>query len=318
MSYHHITRKERGIISLLNHNGIPEKVIAMRLCRSISTINREIRRNQIDGKYQAVKAHEQCIKRRANTYRNKLQKKVELSTYITDKLFMTWSPEQIAGRLPLDYPSDPSMRVSHSSIYRWLHQELLTQAAELKINLRHYGHRHGETRGKLNGVRELKDRSRVALKRKRLGDWEVDTIVSWEQQRHPECLLSLCDRKSRFCGLVLLKHKRSLDVMRGFKFFFSNGKLPLMTITSDRGREFACYLEAEDSLKIPFYFTRPHSPWQKGSVENMNGLVRQFFPKGTNFNEIDQDSVSRVMDLLNNRPRKVLGFKTPAEVLHFT
>jgi len=318
MSYHHITRKERGIISLLHHSGASIKTIAMHLCRSVSTINRELHRNQIEGKYRAAKAHEQCTNRRENSYRNKLQKKKELCTYITEKLLMAWSPEQIAGRLPLDYPADLSMRVAHSSIYRWLHKDLLTQAADLKVNLRHFNHHHGEKRGKFNGVRELKERNRAVLKRKRLGDWEVDTIISSEKQKYPECLLSLCDRKSRYCGLVLLKRRSAQEVMRGFRFFFSSGKIPLETITSDRGTEFACYKEVEESMKIPFYFTRPYSPWQKGSVENLNGLIRQFFPKGTNFQEIDQKSVSRVMVSLNDRPRKVLGFRTPAEVLHFT
>lgn len=155
------------------------------------------------------------------------------------------------------------------------------------------------------------------MKRKRLGDWEVDTIVSSKLGR-TECLLSFCDRKSRYCGLVLLKNKKMAEVMRGFHFLFDCGTLPLKTFTSGRGSEFTCYNQVESTWEIPFYFTLPHSPWQKPSVENQNGLVRQFFPRGTNFHEISPEQVAFVMLTLNNRPRKCLGFKTPAEVLHLT
>ena len=106
--------------------------------------------------------------------------------------------------------------------------------------------------------------------------------------------------------------------MREFRFLFEDGKLPLKTMTGDRGKEFACYQEVEKTLGVPFYFTRPHSPWQKPSVENLNGLVRQFFPRGTNFQEMSQQEVTQVMDMLNHRPRKCLRFASPAEVLHFT
>ena len=184
------------------------------------------------------------------------------------------------------------------------------------MNLRHHGHLHGEKRGKFNGVRELKERSKLALRRKRLGDWEVDTIVSGVDRK--DCLLSVCDRKSRYCGLVLLKRRSAPEVMRGFCFLFGALELPLQTITSDRGTEFACYKNVEAAWSIPFYFTMPHSPWQKPSVENQNGLARQFFPKSTDFAEISAEQVAYVMQSLNNRPRKSLGFLTPAEVLHLT
>jgi IS30 family transposase len=242
-------------------------------------------------------------------------KNESLTAYIREKLALTWSPEQIWGRLPIDFPQNKYMRISHSTIYRWLHEERLSQAAALKMNLRHHGHRHGEKRGKFNGVKELRERSKLALRRKRLGDWEVDTIVS---RSHRECLLSVCDRKSRYCGLVLLKRRNAPEVMRGFHFLFDSGVLPLETITSDRGTEFACYKDVEKQWEVPFYFTRPRSPWQKPSVENQNGLIRQFFPNGTNFCEISHEQVAFVMDTLNNRPRKCLDFRSPAEVLHLT
>jgi len=283
--------------------------------RSPSTISRELRRNEENGKYKSGTANAKYAERRLRCRPAGKLGNVELTEYLSKKLSETWSPEQIGGRLPIDFPDNERMRISFTTIYRWLHEEMFHQAAALKVNLRHYGHRHGEKRGKFNGVRELRERSKLALRRKRLGDWEVDTIVSGKNY-HNECLLSVCDRKSRYCGLVLLKRRSAPEVMRGFRFLFDGGVLPVKTITSDRGTEFACYGEVESHWDTLFYFTRPHSPWQKPSVENQNGLVRQFFPKGTDFYEISSEQVYNVMNLLNNRPRKCLGFRSPTEVLH--
>lgn len=317
MSYHHLSRKERKKLANLKRLGFKIRRIAEIMKRSPSTISREIRRNSKNGKYKSSDANKSYASRRERCKPKGKLVNEELSGYIHEKLLTAWSPEQIAGRLPLEYLERPDMRVSHSSIYRWLHQGVLQQSAALQFHLRHHDHRHGEKRGRFNGVRELRERSRLALKRKRLGDWEVDTIVSSDRS-HKECLLSVCDRKSRYCGLVLLKRRSSPEVMRGFHFLFDNGTLPLETMTGDRGTEFACYKDVEACWSIPFYFARPHSPWQKPSVENQNGLVRQFFPKGTNFHEISPQQVASAMSALNSRPRKCLGFKTPSEMLHFT
>lgn len=315
MSYHHLSRRERKKIANMHRIHFSMRRIADVLGRSPSTISREIRRNSEENKYKSSIANERYAQRRTRCKPKGRLANRHLCEYIREKLMRAWSPEQIAGRLPLDYPFQADMRASHTSIYRWLHEEILHQAAALRLHLRHYGHRHGEKRGKFNGVRELKERSRLALRRKRLGDWEVDTIVSSDRS-HQECLLSVCDRKSRYCGLVLLRRRNAPEVMRGFHFLFDSNELPLETMTGDRGTEFACYKEVEAYWNIPFYFARPRSPWQKPSVENQNGLVRQFFPRGTNFHEIAPEQVAFVMESLNNRPRKCLGFKTPTEVLH--
>jgi IS30 family transposase len=250
--------------------------------------------------------------RRKRCRRSLRLKEQALTEYIHRHLLLAWSPEQISNRMRLDYPDDNSMRIAFSSIYRWLREDLLEQSALLRQKLRHYGHRHHEKRGQFHGVRELKERCRDALKRKQVGHWEVDTIISCHSQVK-ECLLNMVDRKSRYCLLVLLRNKVKKEVMRGFTLMLSG--LPVKTITSDRGKEFACYQDAETFFNAPFYFTRPYSPWQKPSVENSNGLIRQFFPNGTDFNEVDEQSVNQAMNMLNNRPRKCLGWKTPSEVL---
>lgn len=188
MSYHHLSKEERKKIAKMHRNHISIRRMAGILGRSPSTISREIRRNSEKDKYRSSMANEHYTHRRTRCRPKGRLANNQLSAYIREKLMEAWSPEQIAGRLPLDYPTRPDMRVSHSSIYRWLHQETLHQAAALRFHLRHDGHRHGEKRGKFNGVRELKERSRLAMGRKRLGDWEVDTIVSSDRS-HQECLL---------------------------------------------------------------------------------------------------------------------------------
>lgn len=287
------------------------------LGRSPSTISREIRRNmscyERSHGYYPVAAQKRYLSR-IHQRRPGKHENGEVRQYVEEKLLLAWSPEQVAGRWKLEHKHEPSQWISHSTIYRWLHRGYVSQAAALQ--LRHKRHRNKpEARGRFNGVRTIQERSRQALKRTRLGDWEVDTIVSSHVHSKP-CLLSLCDRKSRYCGIVLLRNRSAAEVMRGFEFFFNTSVLPLQTLTADRGKEFSCYQEVEDRWKIPFFFTNPHSPWQKPSIENLNGLVRQFFPKGTEFVEIPPDAVASVMHLLNHRPRKCLGFLSPYEVLH--
>ncbi len=270
MSYHHLSRKERGMIALWENNRVPRREIARRLHRSPSTISRELANGKGEGRYRADEAQKRSVLRRQASHRTLRYQDPWIQQYVREKLSQCWSPEQIAGRLRREYPQEPAKWVSCSSIYRWLKKGLLEQSAALQVHLRHYKHQHGEKRGRFHGIRELNERSRQALWRKRVGDWEVDTNVASNRKG---CLLSVCDRK----------------------------KLPLKTMTGDRGKEFACYQEVEETFGDPLLFHASPFPWQKPSVENLNGLVRQFFPRGTNFREISQQEVSQVMDMLNPR-----------------
>ena len=313
MDYHHLTPKERALIAQLWNNGISIRQLARRLQRSSSTICREIKRNRSGQKYLSVPAQVQYFERRMKCHRKRLYQDFRLGNYISEKLELSWSPEQIAGRIRLDYPDDRNMRISHSSIYRWLGADLLPRSVQLTMKLRHYGRQHGEKRGFKAGAREIRERSKEALRRKRLGDWEADTIIS--SRARQVCLLDITDRKSRYCCLSILRSTKREEVMRGFEFFFGSGRLPLQTVTSDRGAEFNCHHEFESRFEALYYYTRPASPWQKPTVENTNGLIRQFFPRGIDFAELTEEAVAFVMELLNNRPRKCLGWKTPAEVI---
>lgn len=321
MDYHHLTPKERALIAQLWNNGISMRQLARRLQRDPGTISREIKRNRSGQKYLSVPARARYLERRMECRRKRLYQNPRLTAYISEKLELSWSPEQIAGRIRLDYPDDRDMKISHSSIYRSLRADLLPRSVQLTMKLRHYGRQHGETRGYKAGAREIRERSKEVLRRKRLGDWEADTIGFGQAKR--AYLLNVTDRKSRYCCLAVLRNIRREEVMRGFEFFFEGGKVPLRTVTSDRGIEFNCHREFESRFEALYYYTRPASPWQKPTVENTNGLIRQFFPRGTRFTELTPEAVAFVMERLNDRPRKCLNWKTPAEVissylLHFT
>lgn len=208
MSYHHLTLEERKKLARMWKTKASIREIGRALGRSASTISREIKRNISRGnrqvlyrpvnaqkKYQARK----CVER-TGKYADTL-----LVSYVQEKLLETWSPEQVAGRMPLDYPDAPSMRVSHSTIYHWLHQGRLGQAT---LCLRHAGHRHGEHRGRFLGIRTLRQRGKEIWRRERIGDREMDTIVSSDRASHAG-LLTMCDRKSRYCIAVLLERCHS-------------------------------------------------------------------------------------------------------------
>ena len=318
MSYHHFSTDERKKIAKMCRCHTTVRDIARVMGRNPSSISREIRRNSETGKYQWTVAMEKYHRRREMCCRKPKYAHPALAAYVAEKLTLAWSPEQIEGRLPLDFPIDARMRASMGSIYRWIYGNHLSRSVELRMKLRRYGDLHGDKRGHRIGARELKERYRDAMRRKRCGDWEADTVVFGVGADRGH-LLNLTDRKSRYCCLMLLRNVKREEVLRAYTFCLENK--PLHTVTSDRGSEFNCHHEFEEQFTARgalYYYTRPASPWQKPTVENTNGLLRQFFPRGTGFKELTTDAVAAVQFLLNNRPRKSLGFKTPHEVLHLT
>ena len=317
MSYTHLTLDERISLAELRKENLSIREIAEVLGRSPSTISRELQRNQRLSKRQRLyfpRSAQRQYEARIRQERSGKYGQERLASYVQEKLLLAWSPEQVAGRMKLDFPADAEMRVAHGTIYRWLKKKQLPRASEARKRLRHYGRTYGDGRGKLHGVRELTERPVEVLRRTRFGDWEIDTIVSKEWG---PCLLTLCERKSQYCGVVLLKERTSKEVRAALNHFFSARAHVLKTLTSDRGKEFFGWREVERDLQVQQYFTRPYSPWQKGCVENLNGLIRQFFPKKTSFKRVSTAETQALMRLLNHRPRKRLNFKTPHEVLHF-
>ncbi|MRJ46806.1 IS30 family transposase [Aerococcaceae bacterium DSM 109652] len=220
------------------------------------------------------------------------------------KLALTWSPEQIVGR---DYQE----KLSFKTIYNWIYEGILNVSLQV---LRHKGKRRQpqETRGKFNIGRPISKRPKSVRNRQEFGHWELDTMVS-SRGKSKGCLATFAERKSRLF-LAFLIPNRTKDAMHNvIEQLTSN--LPehaLKSFTSDRGKEFACYPEVEAS-GIDFYFADAYSAWQRGTNENSNGLMREFFPKKTDLAKVSETELFTALWIMNNRPRKCLNYQTPLE-----
>ena len=310
MPYTHLTHEERYVIFLLNRLRFSRRAIAQILGRSPSTISREMRRNRVKGSYYGHRsAQKYASDRRANrSYPHKihLPQQIELIEQMLRKL---WSPEIIAKRLP------KHMRVSHQTIYTWLerHRPDLKRYLWLgtKRIRKHYGSK--DSRGVIPDRKSISERPLDADERKRLGDWEGDTLVG---ARHKGSILSLVDRRSRYCMLTLLPDRTSQRVSGSILNRMNTlPKRLRRTLTVDNGKEFTEHQLISKKAKLDVYFADAYASWQRGSNEQLNKLVRRWIPKKTDFRSLRDDQVAEVEYLLNNRPRKCLGYLSPAEFL---
>lgn len=293
--------------------------IAVRLDRPTSTISREVGEYAAyKWRYRAEKAQKQSDERKKKGRPKKLDTNEMLKNYIYDKLRTEWSPEEIAKRIKLEYRKDKTMRVSHETIYRHLY---CLPKGELKKELmrglrqerkmrqpRQYAHYR---RQRIEDIISISERPKEAEKRIVPGHWEGDLIVGKDSA---SAIGTLVERTTRLTLLVPLKAKNAFAVREAFAKAFE--RMPekfKKTLTYDRGREMAGHKLFTAETKIQVYFADPYSPWQRGTNENTNGLVRQYFPKGTDFKEISANTIKEVERRLNSRPRKKLGFYTPAE-----
>lgn len=321
--YKHLTLSEREKLMYFLAKSYSMRRIAKELGRSASTISRKLKRNTSKGEYLPVKAEARYRKRRKKCRREKLLTNIGLYALVWDKfLNHQWSPEQIAGRLKLEnYP----YQISYRTIYRAIHSGMFDVSRKrepdgvhtAKRKLRHKGKpRRGkdyvEKRGQLTILHTILERPEAAETRSRLGDWEADTVLGGKKG---PCLLTLVDRKSRLLICRKLSRRSSRELAEAAIQALQDH--PLETITPDRGTEFRYHERVTEGLGgVQFYFSLPHHPWQRGTNENTNGLLREYFPKGQDLTDVTQEAVQRVEDELNHRPRKILGYKTPAEI-HF-
>lgn len=318
MSHKQITSDQQNEIAVLRRAGVFQEDIAKILNKTPSAICQEIKRNKDkNGKYHARHAKERTRKRRvkANQRFRKLENNKWLRMYVVRKLKLHWSPEQISGRLETDYPSDKSKRIGKDSIYKYVYSKRKDLVKYLRCKKGKYRRRYG-TRIREKAREEAKKkridaRDKIVEQRKRVGDWEGDTIVGSDNSH----LLTHVDRKS---GLLLVdKLKRgTADLTRKktverFKKFPKDKRL---TITYDNGATFADHRDTEKDLGIDIYFAYPYHSWERGCNENCNGLLREFFPKKTPLGNISKEDIQRVERLINNRPRKRLDYLTPREV----
>jgi transposase, IS30 family len=303
-----LTIWEREQIAQFHSQGLSKAEIGRRLARHRSTIVRELARNGDGTDYWASDAHNKARMRRRR--RTRKLDDPNLSAYVRRGLVRRWSPEQIAGRSRPD--KEPRQWLSHSTIYRWIAADPERRVWESFLR---FGNRRlkSETRGKLRAQADISGRPAVVDQRCRYGDWEGDTVVG---RQHRGGLVTLVERKSGFAWAGKVERRRASNVANALVRRFT--LLPpglRRTITFDNGKEFAGHERVAHATGLDIYFARPYHAWERGCNESFNGLLRQFFPKRTDFRGTSPREVKDVLDLLNDRPRKRLGYKTPREAL---
>jgi transposase, IS30 family len=311
--HHHLTLEEREVIARMHSHGCQQAKIARRLGRAESTISRELQRNRSRNGYWAVAAQKKADRRRCRPRIGKLQRP-EVRRYVGQRLRQCWSPDQVAARSRQDFPTDRGQQVSHETIYAWIRTEDAAGSSWSR-HLRSAGwkRRGRDKRGRLPASTSIEGRPAVVDRRSRYGDWEGDTVMGSGRRGGA---VTLVERKSGYVLLGKAKDLRATTVRQSTANLYRPLPPALRkTLTLDNGKEFAehQHLEAEASVKI--YFAQPYCAWQRGTNENTNGLIRQFFPKGTDLAKVPEQRFKKVQDLLNNRPRKRLGYRTPLEVL---
>lgn len=279
------------------------------LGRHRSSIKKEIERNSNKkGEYNPYGAQVFAICRRRELERYKVNKDKELKKYIEEKLKIYWSPETISV---MWNEGNPNNRISHSTIYRSIKRHLFDEISAKK-HLRRRGKKKYErgASATIKPEKTIHERPKIANDRSRIGDWEGDTVMGG---RNKGLLVTHVDRKSRYliAEKAINKQAETVEaaIIKSFK-----GK-DVKTVTLDQGSEFANFKSFEKELKTTIYFADPHSPWQRGTNENTNDILRFFFPKGTNFLAISDEEIQQVVNLINERPRKCLGWKSPKQIL---
>ena len=321
MSYTHLTLNERKYLQQLLSEGYSLRKIAAILERSPSTISREVKRNKAKyrphGKtdnsywYNHWRAQNLYIRRRREKKRFCLVPGTPEWDYIISGLHRFWSPEAICGRWHKDFPN--ARKLHFSTIYRYIAMKIFPQITA-KAHLRRRGKRfvpRGSCYNTIQPSRLIPQWPSEIKTRSRIGDWEGDTVYGGVGKG---LLVTLVDRRSRFLRMGLLGSRNAeetraviVDLLR---------ELPIQSISLDNGSEFSEFKSIEEQLNTLVYFAEPHKPWQRGTNENTNDIVRFFFRKGFDFRTVSADEVAAVEHLLNCRPRKCLNWKTPAEVFY--
>ena len=307
--YKQLTSEQRYTISVLLSKGLKKKEIAEAIGVSNSTITRELQRNSSKrGVYKWEIAQKQAEKRSKRTPGNRAISKAIWSSvkhYLVDE---QWSPEQISGYLAKD-----GIKISHETIYAWIREDKRNRGTlykHLRHRLKHRKKYVGAGRSCIINRKSIHERPAEA-DGKRVGDLEMDTIVGPNNQ---QAIVTLVDRNTNMLFMKKLKYGKdaknlALTVIEMLKPI----KKKLKTITTDNGKEFSAHEIISEALGVDVFFTDPYSSWQKGAIENANGLIRQYIPKKVSFNDYDDKDIKDIEEKINRRPRKKLGFETPIE-----
>lgn len=319
--YSQLSLRERMTVDLLRREGLSVRSIAARLDRSASTISRELRRNttptrQWSGPYDGERAHRLAARRRQWDTRFKLARQPDLAADVKQRLAMGLSPEQIAGRLAHDHGRTI---ISHESIYRFIYHRARQHDRIWYRLLPRTKYRRGRLPGSGGSLTRLirqrisiKERPAEVASRQGAGHWEADLMLFGKRNR---ALLILHERRSRYTLVEKVPDKTADSVADRLVAVFAALPEPLRaSVTFDNGGEFARHHRLKDQLSMPTFFCDPHKPWQKGGVENAIGRMRRYLPRSTDIEAIPEGGVHTIMRQYNDSPRKILGYRTPAEV----
>ena len=307
--YRHLTYAERCQIHALRKSGHSNGAIARQLGRDRTTVWREVRRNSGKRGYRHGQAQGKAEGRRSAASSVPRRMTPDLWRMVEERLAEGWSPEQISGRLR----KEGHPMAGRQWIYRHVHADRRA-GGRLWRHLRRRGKRPNRKggahagRGHIPGRVDISERPALVEAKARVGDWEADTIVG---AGHSGAVVSLVDRASKYALLRRLDRKTAAAV--GAAMTGMLGSLPVYTVTVDNGKEFADHARVSRALGADFFFARPYHSWERGLNEHTNGLVRGYLPKGTDFRKVTDADVRAVQDRLNARPRKALGYLTPAE-----
>ena len=309
--YSRLTEVQRHQIEALKKAKKAQKEIAILLGVSASTISRELKRNTGQRGYRPKQAHIKALTRRGEASKM-IKMTPEVITLIEAKIQLEWSPEQVCGWLSVDQ----NVSISHERIYQhvWADKR---QGGTLYKHLRHshkkrkkqYGSK--DKRGQIRNRVSIDERPEIVEQKTRIGDWEIDTVIG---QNHQGALVTIVDRVSKFTLIKKVDSKRAEVVTEATITLLKPYLDKTLTITADNGKEFAGHESMTEQLNAAVYFAHPYHSWERGLNENTNGLIRQYFTKGSSFENITDEQVEEVMNKLNHRPRKKLNYKTPNAV----
>lgn len=320
--YKRLTHQERVVIETLLKEKKSANYIAIRIGRNRSTVSKEINLWVVKPTdiYNAEIAHWYALEtNKSKRAEDKINANPRLKIFVYRSLLKGTSPELMAGQIKLLYPNDPIMSISYESIYKHIYRHRQTSLGRKLIKLLPYHHHKRRNKRKFGLKRNrIKDQTSIDLRpaeimlRKEAGHLEGDLMIGVGQK---SAIGTLVDRKTRFLIIVKIDNRKSKTVTQRFAFELNKQPQYLRkTMTYDNGPEMANHKWLTNQTGMDIYFAHPYSSWERGTNENTNGLIRRFLPKGTDFNKISAETLKQIENNLNNRPRKVLGFKTPNQV----